>query len=131
MQCHLWIPMPELIVQLLNRFNLSISQVNLCGLQHLVGILVLSYELGITLGADHLEVLVEPRWSTSLIVQVRPLTNMAIILEFISKYHFWKVIDHGFYPLLAMVYKCFNIYLQLYRVYLEYLQVQGRFGGMW
>ncbi|CDY61584.1 BnaCnng38090D [Brassica napus] len=42
MQCHLWFPIPELIVQLLNRFNLSISQVNQCGLQHLVGILVLS-----------------------------------------------------------------------------------------
>ncbi|KAF3603745.1 hypothetical protein F2Q69_00035147 [Brassica cretica] len=64
--------------------------VNPCGLHHLVGILVLSYELGITLGADHLEALVEPRWSTSLIVQVRPRTNMAIISEFISKYHFWK-----------------------------------------
>ncbi|KAF3597843.1 hypothetical protein DY000_02021622 [Brassica cretica] len=60
MQCHLWFPIPELIVQLLNRFNLSISQVNPCGLQHLVGILVLSYELGITLDADLLEALVEP-----------------------------------------------------------------------
>ncbi|KAF3527521.1 hypothetical protein DY000_02039718 [Brassica cretica] len=66
------------------------TQVNPRGLHHLVGILVLSYELGITLGADHLEALVEPRWSTSLIVQVRPRTNMAIISEFISKYHFWK-----------------------------------------
>ncbi|KAF3605047.1 hypothetical protein DY000_02047427 [Brassica cretica] len=90
MQCHLWFPIPELIVQLLNRFNLSISQVNPCGLQHLVGILVLSYELGITLDADHLEALVEPRWSTSLIVKVRPRTNMAIISGFVSKYHFWK-----------------------------------------
>uniref|UniRef100_A0A0D3CEN5 Uncharacterized protein n=1 Tax=Brassica oleracea var. oleracea TaxID=109376 RepID=A0A0D3CEN5_BRAOL len=79
MQCHLWFPIPELILQLLIHFNLSISQVNPCGLQHLVGILVLSYELGITLDTDHLEPLVEPRWSTSLIVQVRPRTNMAII----------------------------------------------------
>ena len=51
---------------------------------------MLSYELGITLDADHLEALVEPRWSTSLMVQVTPRTNMAIISEFISKYHFWK-----------------------------------------
>ena len=42
-----------------------------------------------------------------------------------------ELIGHGFYPLLAMVYKCFNIYLLRYRVYLEYLQVHGRFGGMW
>ena len=68
MQCHLWFPITELIVKLLNRFNLSISQVNPCGLQHLVGILVLSYELGITLDTDHLKALVEPRWSSSLIV---------------------------------------------------------------
>ena len=92
MQCHLWFPIPEIIVQLLNRFNLSISQVNSCGLQHLVGILVLSYELGITLDADHLEAWVEPRWSRSLIVQVRPRTNMVIISGFVLKYHFWK--DH-------------------------------------
>ena len=42
-----------------------------------------------------------------------------------------SAIGHGFYPLLAMVYKCLNIYLLLHRVYLEYLPVQGRFGGKW
>ena len=42
-----------------------------------------------------------------------------------------ELIDHGFYPLSAMVYKCFNIYLLLYRVYLEYLQVQVRSGEIW
>ena len=42
-----------------------------------------------------------------------------------------ELISHGFYPLLAMVYKCFNIYLLRHRVYFEYLQVQWRFGGMW
>ena len=39
-----------------------------------------------------------------------------------------EFIDHGFYQLLAMVYKCFNIYLLLYRVYLEYLQVRVLLG---
>ncbi|KAF2589212.1 hypothetical protein F2Q70_00038981 [Brassica cretica] len=90
MQCHLWFPIPELIVQLLNRFNLSISQVNPCGLRLIIGILVLSYKLGITLDADHLEALVEPRWYTSLIAQVRPRVNMAIISGFVSKYCVWK-----------------------------------------
>ena len=42
-----------------------------------------------------------------------------------------ELIGHEFYPLLAMVYKCFNIYLLLYRVYLEYLQVQVRSGEIW
>ncbi|KAF3516348.1 hypothetical protein DY000_02060047 [Brassica cretica] len=66
---------------------------------HLVGILVLSYELGIILDADHLEAWVEPRWSRSLIVQVRPRTNMAIISGFVLKYHFGK--DHFSSPVLA------------------------------
>ncbi|KAF3554947.1 hypothetical protein F2Q69_00013743 [Brassica cretica] len=89
-QCYLWFPIPKLIVHLLNHFNLSISQVNPCGLQHLVGILVLSYEPGITLDADHLEDSVEPRLSSSLIVQLTPRPSMAIILRFASKYHYWK-----------------------------------------
>ena len=41
------------------------------------------------------------------------------------------MIYHGFYPLSAMVYECFKIYLLLYRVYLEYLQVQVRAGEKW
>ena len=42
-----------------------------------------------------------------------------------------ELIYYGFYPLSAMVYKCFNIYLLLYRVYLEYLQVQVRSREIW
>ena len=30
-----------------------------------------------------------------------------------------NLIDHGFYPLLAIVYRCFKVYLLRYRVYLE------------
>ncbi|KAF3512442.1 hypothetical protein F2Q69_00005882 [Brassica cretica] len=95
MLCHLWFPILELIVQLLDCFNLSICQVNPFGLQHLVGILVLSYDLGITLDADHLDAWVEPRWSSSLIVKVRPRPSMAIISGFASKYHYWK--EHFFF----------------------------------
>ena len=42
---------------------------------------------------------------------------------------FTKLIYHGFYKLLTMAYRCFKIYLLRYRVYLECLQVHGRFGG--
>ena len=45
--------------------------------------------------------------------------------------HRGYLIDHGFYPLLTMVYKCFNIYLLLYRIYLEFLQVHVRSGEIW
>ena len=42
-----------------------------------------------------------------------------------------EMIDHGFYPLSAIFYKFFNIYLILYKVYLEYLQVHVRSGEIW
>ncbi|KAF3523095.1 hypothetical protein F2Q69_00048246 [Brassica cretica] len=41
MQCHLWFPIPEVILHLHNRFKLSIGQINPCGLQQIVRILVL------------------------------------------------------------------------------------------
>lgn len=41
------------------------------------------------------------------------------------------LIYHEFDPILSMIYKCFRYYLLLYIVYLDYLQVHGRFGGKW
>ena len=56
---------------------------------------------------------------------------MFVLLEDKQKGKSGELIDHGFYPLLAMVYKCFKIYLLRYRVYLECLQVQVRSGEIW
>ncbi|CDY15025.1 BnaCnng04280D [Brassica napus] len=77
------------IVRLFNRFELSIGQVNPCGLQHLVEILVLSYERGMTLDVNHLEGLLMPR-GNSAIIQLSPRPNMVIITGFMSNYHSWK-----------------------------------------
>ncbi|KAF3602317.1 hypothetical protein F2Q69_00035297 [Brassica cretica] len=93
-QCHQWFPIPEVIVRLFDRFKLSVSQINPCGLQHIVGILVLSYELGMTLDVDHLEAMLKP-WGNSAIVQLRPRPNMTIITEFVSNNHDWK--EHFFF----------------------------------
>ena len=60
---------------------------------------------------------------------VMNLSNTTI--EDVYSFKSRHLIGHGFYPLLAMVYKIFNTYLLRYRVYLEYLQVQGQFGGKW
>ena len=89
MQCHLWFPLPEAVVRLFGHFWLSIGQVNPCGLQYLVGILVLSYERGMTLDVDHLEGLFMSRGNSD-IVQLLPRNNMAIVKGFASNFHSWK-----------------------------------------
>ena len=56
----MWFPIPEAIVRALDRFELSISQLNVGALQNFLGVLILSYELGMDLSPDDFEEL----WST-------------------------------------------------------------------
>ncbi|WZZ35120.1 hypothetical protein YC2023_018521 [Brassica napus] len=88
MQCHLWFPLPEIIVQLFSRFGLGFGQIKPVGLHHIIGILVLSYEWGIPLDVDHLEALLMFKGHTAT-VQLGPWTNKAIIVDFVSNYHVW------------------------------------------
>uniref|UniRef100_A0A0D3BGX0 Uncharacterized protein n=1 Tax=Brassica oleracea var. oleracea TaxID=109376 RepID=A0A0D3BGX0_BRAOL len=59
-RCRMWFPIPEAIVRALDRFELSISQLNVVALQNFLGMLILSYELGTDLSPDDFEGL----WST-------------------------------------------------------------------
>ncbi|KAF2603141.1 hypothetical protein F2Q70_00026576 [Brassica cretica] len=59
-RCRVWFPIPEAIVRALDRFELSISQQNVVAMQKFLGVLILSYELGMDLSPDDFEWL----WST-------------------------------------------------------------------
>ncbi|KAF8094677.1 hypothetical protein N665_0357s0012, partial [Sinapis alba] len=88
LHCRLWFPIPEIIVQVLDRFGLSISQITPASLQHLVGILILSYERGMTLDDDYLEALLMPVASKkSRIYCLKPRKDMSIIKGFVLNTH--------------------------------------------
>ena len=87
MQCHLWFPLPEIIVRFFSRFGFGFGQITPVGLQHIIGILVLSYDRGIPLDIDHLEALLMFKGNTGT-VQLGPRPNKAIIVDFVN-YRVW------------------------------------------
>ncbi|KAF2614693.1 hypothetical protein F2Q70_00011749 [Brassica cretica] len=89
-RCRMWFPIPEAIVRALYRFELSISQLNVAVLQNFLGVLILSYELGMDLSPDDFKGL----WSTRKTLidysyHMAPKIHMSIIQGHTSNAKGW------------------------------------------
>ncbi|KAF3506716.1 hypothetical protein F2Q69_00006420 [Brassica cretica] len=89
-------PIHEAIVRALDRFELSISQLNIAALQNFLGVLILSYEFGMDLSPDDFEGLWSTR-KTSIYYsdRVAPKRHMSIIQGHTSNAKGW--FEHFFY----------------------------------
>ncbi|KAF2583361.1 hypothetical protein F2Q68_00004931 [Brassica cretica] len=84
----MWFPIPEAIICALDRFELSISQLNVAALQNFLGVSILSYELGMDLSPDDFEGLWSTR-KTSIDYSYRTKRHMSIIQGHTSNAKGW------------------------------------------